>query len=47
MVKVIPMEKKGEDELTKNHGVAFYCRVGTLPQTDAERFKLEKSCSKC
>ena len=46
MVKVIPMEKKGENELIKNHGVAFYCRVGTLSQTDAERFKLEKKLFK-
>ena len=46
MVKVIPMEKKGENELIKNHGVAFYCRVGTLSQTDAERLKLEKKLFK-
>lgn len=48
MVKVIPMEKKEKDELIKNRGVAFYCRVGTASQTEAEReqIKLEKKLFK-
>ena len=48
MVKVIPMEKKGEDELIKNRGVAYYCRVGTANQSyeAAERIKLEKKLFK-